>query len=656
MAVTETLGLEIVTEGLSKFLGDMKTADGAVGKTASGWEKAGGAIGKVAGTAFSAIAAGAAAAAAAVAVVGGAIVKLTLDAVPLKGISNAFEGIANTTTLGAEKMMAALQTGSYGMVSQIDLMKSFNNAAQLVSVDFAEKLPDALQYLGKISASTGEDMGFLVDSLVKGVGRLSGPIIDNLKIQVSLEEATARAAEMFGVEASELTKAQQQAGMMNVVLEKLKINTAAMPEVTGTAAQQMAAFKTQIQNTKDQIGMAFLPVLQQVLTPLLKLGEAVLPIAIEAIQGFATKFSGFIDMLQRGVEPVRALQTLLLRLGVPPEIINSVNDFATRLTDTFSFIVPFVNEAIQTMLPVFQEWGAFIMQVVGEVVAFINPLIESMAAFFVEKIEFLVAWAQTNLPLFKATFETALTTIKAIWDAVWPAIQLVVTSVWTVIQGVITVALTAITALITTVMQAIQGDWEGAWETIKTAAASIWETIKTAFGTFINGVLTAMGTTMDEFKATWQANWDTAVEIVTTIFDRIKTTIATQVSSFVELGGDIIRGVISGITGAAGALGEAVRGAAQAALNAAKAALGIDSPSKVFREQVGRNISAGIAAGIGDLAPQISAQVQAVTAPGGRGVMQSNASVTNNFNLTTNSLTRPGGLALEFATMGMGSR
>jgi hypothetical protein len=50
--------------------------------------------------------------------------------------------------------------------------------------------------------------------------------------------------------------------------------------------------------------------------------------------------------------------------------------------------------------------------------------------------------------------------------------------------------------------------------------------------------------------------------------------------------------------------------------------------------------------------------------PGGARVMSapataramSQTSITNNYNLTTNSQTRPGGLALEFATMEMGSR
>ena len=93
----------------------------------------------------------------------------------------------------------------------------------------------------------------MIDSLVKGVGRMSPAILDNLGIQVSLADATAEAAKMFGVEEKALTKTQQQAGMMNVVLRKLQENTAAMPEVAGSAAQKMATLGVAMTNAKNAV-------------------------------------------------------------------------------------------------------------------------------------------------------------------------------------------------------------------------------------------------------------------------------------------------------------------------------------------------------------------------------------------------------------------
>ena len=66
------------------------------------------------------------------------------------------------------------------------------------------------------------------------------------------------------------------------------------------------------------------------------------------------------------------------------------------------------------------------------------------------------------------------------------------------------------------------------------------------------------------------------------------------------LGKAIIDGIIAGLRNAGDALFGALKGLAGEALKAAKGALKIESPSKVFRDQVGAMIPAGIAEGIED--------------------------------------------------------
>lgn len=67
---------------------------------------------------------------------------------------------------------------------------------------------------------------------------------------------------------------------------------------------------------------------------------------------------------------------------------------------------------------------------------------------------------------------------------------------------------------------------------------------------------------------------------------------------WIQLGKDIINGIITGIKNSLGALGESVKDAAKTALNGAKKFLGIKSPSRVFRDQVGQMIDLGLADGI----------------------------------------------------------
>lgn len=65
-----------------------------------------------------------------------------------------------------------------------------------------------------------------------------------------------------------------------------------------------------------------------------------------------------------------------------------------------------------------------------------------------------------------------------------------------------------------------------------------------------------------------------------------------------SVGSNIISGIKDGISGAVGTIIDAAKGAAQSALDAAKSLLGIHSPSRVFRDQVGKMIPEGMALGI----------------------------------------------------------
>ena len=71
-----------------------------------------------------------------------------------------------------------------------------------------------------------------------------------------------------------------------------------------------------------------------------------------------------------------------------------------------------------------------------------------------------------------------------------------------------------------------------------------------------------------------------------------------DVSGFSSIGSNIVSGIISGISGGAGSLFSSLKGLASRALSAAKEVLGIHSPSRVFRDIIGKNIIRGIGVGL----------------------------------------------------------
>jgi hypothetical protein len=208
------------------------------------------------------------------------VASLVQESAAVPGIARSFENLGGS--------IEAMRAGTAGMVSDTELMKSYNQAAQLVGKTFAQQLPDAMQYLGKVAAATGQDMGYMVDSLVKGVGRMSPMILDNLGIQVSLTEANEAYAKSVGKSAEELSKSEQQTAMMNQVLEKLRNNTADMPDVVGSAATGFAGLGTTMANLRSQIGEALLPIASELVSKLSEFASNVGPKVVAAIRNAIT--------------------------------------------------------------------------------------------------------------------------------------------------------------------------------------------------------------------------------------------------------------------------------------------------------------------------------------------------------------------------------
>lgn len=574
-------------------------------------------------------------AATAVAGLGVAVTKLAMDAAPLQQIESAFAGLAESAGSGMDEMLAALQQGSAGMVTNRDLMLSFNKAAQLVGQDFAVQLPDAMQYLGKVSAATGQDMGFLLDSLVVGVGRLSPMILDNLGIQVSLAEASEEAAKMFGVEAGELTKAQQQAGMMNVALAKLATNTASMPDVAGSAAAGIANLGVMFQNTKDEIGTAFLPILGEALGIISQLAEQFLPPLLEKVQQLgelllpvAEAISDFVGRILAGQDPLTSFKVLLMEL-LPPdlffkvlEIIDGIEQFIGKVTEAFAPIAEWIGQNVQ-LSDILIALGATIATVIvpalAGIIAAVAPVIATFLLVVATVAALRAAWENDFLGI-RTFVEETLTQIRAFWAENGDAIMAKATEIWQTVKETVTNFLQNAADFISTTLANIKQWWVENGDAIKAKATEIWEGVVATFEWFkgqFEGLFQAFRSAQEgdwrafgeKLREIWDNAWNKFVEIVSNIWDKIKQVVSDAIENVKGLfsntdwgtvGKSIIEGIANGISSAAGAIANAAKNAAQNALDAAKGFLGIESPSKLFAKEVGTPIAQGWAEGISD--------------------------------------------------------
>lgn len=94
------------------------------------------------------------------------------------------------------------------------------------------------------------------------------------------------------------------------------------------------------------------------------------------------------------------------------------------------------------------------------------------------------------------------------------------------------------------------------------------------------------------------------------MFDAVVSGLQSLPSRVASIGGDIVRGIWNGIQNAAGWIRDKVGEFAKGILDGMKNALGIHSPSRLFRDQVGKYIAQGIGVGFESEMGNVTRQMQ----------------------------------------------
>lgn len=281
--------------------------------------------------------------------------------------------------------------------------------------------------------------------------------------------------------------------------------------------------------------------------------------------------------------------------------------------------------AFEAILPpsVFQRLQAFgtgFMNVFNTIKSFVVPALTAVGAFILAKINELKAfWDQNGAQIMQAV-KNVFNGIKAVIEFVMPVVLFIVKSVWENIKGVINGALKVIKGLIQVFAGLFTGDfrkmWEGiknifsgaiqfvwnlfnlllygrllkagkalftslknifinGWNFIKSKSSAFFNWIKSFASSSFSGMWKAISGLMNKVVSTIRGAWNKAVGFIKGI-------------NLKEIGKDVIRGLIKGISSMAGAAIDAVQDIGKKITGGIKKILGIASPSKVMRDQVGK--------------------------------------------------------------------
>lgn len=318
----------------------------------------------------------------------------------------------------------------------------------------------------------------------------------------------------------------------------------------------------------------------------------------------------FIDKLAQ-VSPGFAILKGVVEAALPPikdivlSVFGIISGFITEhgakiqadLTSAWQAIQGLIN----AVLPPIQS---IVGSVFGAIATFLHAHGDDIKAFLGQTWDQIAEIVKVATALIQAIIVPIFTFIAGFLTAHGAAIQRILGNTWDAIKALIDAALTLIRGVLTAALQLIQGDWSGAWSTIQTMSARIVQDLYDLIVHGLNLIATFFGTSLEGLKKTWTGNWNALVEIVGKI-------------DWMGIGLSVIDGITGGVISRAGKLVDQVVKAVKDALQAAKRALGISSPSRVFYEEIGLPMMEGAIKGIKDKEGVFSAALEHAFGAGG---------------------------------------
>lgn len=435
--------------------------------------------------------------------------------------------------------------------------------------------------------SLGADLSAMFGgTTADAVGALSSALkgerdpIEKFGVTLKQSMIDARAAEMgYSKVAGQLSAEAQQAATLSLIMEQTADAHGRFGAEAGTLQGQSQRLKTGLVNLATSIGQELLPY-----------GTRLVSWANSDMLPMLTTWAG--DLRGKLGPAITAAGAWISNTLIPA----ATNLWAVIQTNVLPVLVALAGWITGTLVPGLAGLVGWLIAARG----WLLPLAAGLATIAAG----VMIWVQ------------ALKTWRAITAAVAAAQALLNIVLAANPIGIIVLLIAGLVAALVVLYnnnETARRIIDGAWKAIKSGIDTVvrWVTgtavpwLTRAWSSISSGV-SGIGTTVAEFSAGVGRRIGEVIAFFTGIPGRIRTGLSSMGSTLASIGGNLITGLIDGITEHAGRLVDAVRGAVNGAINGAKKLLGIASPSRVFRE-IGRQTGAGLIDGLARMSAPIRA-------------------------------------------------
>lgn len=335
------------------------------------------------------------------------------------------------------------------------------------------------------------------------------------------------------------------------------------------------------------------PVLQEIFGKLTQAASAIFPVLEDSLSQLFSVIGSVVAQL----------------VSIAASVLQPLFEFISQLID------PLTNIVI-TILPPLTSILSGLVELIGSVLTFIMQLVESIHSFLmpiilavVQGVSDLLTQCSPWLDQLGSTFETVLDLIGDALEAVGAALNQFMTVAGFVIAQVVQFLVSTLEPAFAAMAPFISG-----------IVASVNQVIS-SIAQIVQGVVNLVaGLISGDWSQIWQGCQQIASGavgalggILSGIYNAAKAAVSGAGTWLWNAGSQIIAGLWNGISGAIGGLYSNIKNALSGLVDQAMSALGIHSPSRVFRDKVGKFIPSGIGVGIRQSTPALLSDADKMT-------------------------------------------
>lgn len=302
------------------------------------------------------------------------------------------------------------------------------------------------------------------------------------------------------------------------------------------------------------------------------------------LTGMADETMNFDQLISNFIDSVQAVAKNLL----------------PRITVVLNGVVKLIEGLLPQIPPLLTE---FLPELVKGVVNLINGLVAQLPAILDTILDVIPLFLNELIATLPTIISACMTMISSTISALAEMLPTIVDAIIEVVPMLITSLIDSIPQLLQAAIQLLMAIVEAIPTIVTALTAALPDIINTIISVLINNLPMIINAAITLLMGIVQAipqmlpTLISAIpQIISAIFNAL--TSPSAISSIMEAGKSLIRGLWNGISNMAGWIADKIRGFGSGVLNALKSFFGIHSPSKVMREQVGKQIALGIIEGV----------------------------------------------------------